>query len=179
MVNRFFIRISRNPEQLLAFMVITITYSTIIAILLMASTSCTPQRRLERILKKHPYLLTQKDTVVVTDTVRITIPGTQKDTFFQVKKLIDTVTIVQDRLNVKMWMVHDTVFVDAACDTIRTTVVRTVKVPQHKFVYRKARDGLTVTLLGIIFGLGIFMVFRGYLLGSRIRNRDEVIKEDH
>jgi len=172
MANRFFTRISRNPEQVLAFIVVGITYSTIITILILASLSCTPQRRIERILKKHPYLLTQKDTVVVSDTVRITIPGTQKDTFFQVQRLIDTVTIVQDQLKVKMWMVHDTVFVDAECDTITQTVVRTIKVPQDKFVYRRPRDGLTVALLGIIFGLGIFMITRGYILGSRIREKD-------
>jgi hypothetical protein len=52
--------------------------------------SCTPQKRFNRLITKHPYLLTI-DTVVIHDTIHIVVPEVDVDTVVEEKTLFDTV----------------------------------------------------------------------------------------
>jgi hypothetical protein len=45
----------------------------------------------------------------------------------------DTITLVKDKLRVKIVKVNDTITIDAICDS--DTIVRTIKVPYDKIVY--------------------------------------------
>jgi hypothetical protein len=63
------------------------------------------------------------------DTVRITIPEVKVDTVFHTDQLIDTVTIVKDNLKVKIYTVHDSVYVEGKCDTVYVEKILEKKVP--------------------------------------------------
>jgi len=101
----------------------------LLIVLLLAS--CTPQKRLARLVKKHPELI-RVDTVTVTDTFIVITPRTQIDTFYSIKQLIDTVVVSKDNLTVKTYLKNDTIYLDAKCDTIVIEKIREVKVPVQK-----------------------------------------------
>jgi hypothetical protein len=96
--------------------------------------ACTPQRRFDRLVKKHPYLLTSDTLIVkdtIRDTIRIVIPEVQIDTIVNIKELYDTVTIEKDRIKVKVYRVKDKVYISGKCDTIY------IEKPIERIVYRK------------------------------------------
>jgi hypothetical protein len=96
--------------------------------------ACTPQRRFDRLVKKHPYLLTNDTLVVrdtIRDTIRITIPEVQVDTIVSIKELYDTITIEKDRIKVQVYRVKDKVYIRGKCDTVY------IEKPIERIVYRK------------------------------------------
>jgi hypothetical protein len=98
--------------------------------------SCTPQRRLDRFQRRQPYLFNKaNDTILLTDTVKVMIPGTEVDTFLTIQDLHDTVLIQKDNLNVKAYIYHDTLFLSASTDTIYKTLIRNIKVPYTKYIH--------------------------------------------
>lgn len=91
--------------------------------------SCSPQKRLERILKNNPYILSS-ETITVRDTV--IIPGIVIDTTV-ITKQRDTVEIFKDRLYTRIIRNIDTliVFSESGSDTIyleKTVPIEKIKV---------------------------------------------------
>ena len=96
--------------------------------------SCTPQRRFTKLIEKHPYLLTT-DTLVIHDTVKVTVPKIIHDTivnehfFHEITR--DTLILQKERLTVKIF--HDTikknVFIQGECDTITVEKIVERKIP--------------------------------------------------
>lgn len=128
--------------------------------------SCTPQRRLNRLIKKHPELL-YKDTLIVKDTVSIVIPSIKLDTFVKVEQLKDTIFFQKDFVKVKVFERNDTVFISAQTDTIYKNVYRTMKIPVERVIYRKPRDGLTIfDLIGFVLA-----VILGFALNKFSRDK--------
>jgi hypothetical protein len=105
-----------------------------ILILIVILISCTPQRRFTRLIDKHPYLLTT-DSIVIHDTVNITIPEIVHDTvisehfFHEITR--DTLVLQKDRLTVKIF--HDTiknnVYIKGKCDTVTIEKIIERKIP--------------------------------------------------
>ncbi len=103
-------------------------------ILLLIIISCTPQRRFTRLINKHPYLLTT-DTLIIHDTVKVTVPKIIHDTiinehfFHEITR--DTLVLQKERLTVKIF--HDTikknVFIQGECDTITVEKIVERKIP--------------------------------------------------
>ena len=96
--------------------------------------SCSPQSRFNRLIKKHPELLTT-DTMVIHDTIRDTIiveiPEVRTDTVLHVDSIYDTVYLEKDRLKIKIVRRLDSIYVDGKCDTIY------IERPYEKIVERK------------------------------------------
>jgi len=97
--------------------------------LLLLLTSCSAQWHLKKAVLKDPTIL-EKDTLVVTDTV-VSPPVAITDTV--TLKQHDTITLVKDRLKVKIVKVNDTITIDAICDS--DTIISVVEVPYEKIVY--------------------------------------------
>ena len=97
--------------------------------LLLLLTSCSAQWHLKKAVRKDPTIL-EKDTLVVTDTV-VSPPVAITDTV--TLKQHDTITLVKDRLKVKIVKVNDTITIDAICDS--DTIISVVEVPYEKIVY--------------------------------------------
>jgi len=92
--------------------------------------SCSPQKRLHRLVKKHPEL-TQLDTIKIKDTV--IVPGINIDTVFHSSLLYDTVTITKENLQIKLIEINDTIYLNA--DVKADTVIIERKIPVEKIIY--------------------------------------------
>ena len=92
--------------------------------------SCTPQKRLHRLLTKHPEL-TQVDTLIIQDT--IITPGVNVDTVFHSSVLKDTITITRNNLQIKFIEIDDTIYLDAEVES--DTVILTKEIFVDTIVY--------------------------------------------
>lgn len=96
--------------------------------------SCSPQTRFNRLIKKHPELLTS-DTLIIHDTIRdtiiIEIPKVEVDTSLHIDSIYDTVYIEKERLKIKIVRKLDSIYVDGKCDTIY------IERPYEKIIERK------------------------------------------
>jgi hypothetical protein len=120
----------------------------------MSLTSCSAQWHLKKAVHKDPTIL-EKDTLVVTNTV-VSPPVAITDTV--IMRQHDTITLVKDRLRVKIVKVNDTITIDAICDS--DTIISIVEVPYDKIVYVE-KESLwdKVKNLAIYMGLA-FLVFK-------------------
>ena len=114
-------------------------------------TACSPQRRLARLVKKHPELLT-KDTLSFRDTV--VIPGVEMDTAVLLSALKDTVTLIRDSVITRVWLRNDSVFIETLVKP--DTVIRVLKVPYEKILiknptfWQQVKPFLALALLVLI-----------------------------
>ena len=100
-----------------------------ILLLITLIISCTPQRRLERLLRKHPEL-TSIDSITIHDTIRVTVPEVHLDTVVTLQQLYDTVYLEQEQLKVKVWMDrYHKVYIQGKCDTVYIDKIVTRKIP--------------------------------------------------
>ena len=119
--------------------------------LVLLLTSCSAQWHLKKAVQKDPLILV-KDTLVVTNTV-VSPPVAITDTV--TLKQHDTITLVKDRLRVKIVKVNDTITIDAICDS--DTIISIVEVPYDKIVYVEKKtfwDKFKDLILaaGVLFG---------------------------
>ena len=124
--------------------------SFFLLISLLFSSACSPQRRLNRLLENHPEL-TVSDTVRLRDTVAI--PEATADTFVDLKIMTDTVIIEKDRLSVKLFKQHDTLFVEGKCAA--DTIYRELRIPVEKIklVKVESKTGILTKILFLIAAL--------------------------
>jgi len=100
-----------------------------ILVLIALVISCTPQRRLERLLRKHPEL-TSIDSITIHDTIRVIVPEVHLDTVVTLQQLYDTVYLEQEQLKVKVWMDrYNKVYIQGKCDTVYIDKIVTRKIP--------------------------------------------------
>ena len=140
-----------NPKFDIRHSTFDIRYSffPIILILLVSSfTACSPQRRLQRLVARHPELRLA-DTVLVTDT--LFTAAITADTAFPLTRLTDTVVISRDKLEIKLVQIRDTIHVTGACKA--DTIVRELRVPVERIKLVKAEAGWLSKLPWIILGL--------------------------
>ena len=111
-----------------------------VIILIVANVSCSPIKRHARLVKKYPFVH-KTDTVVLTDTINISVPIAQKDTVMLLDSFIislkDTITIRKDNLIVKLTEVHDSIYIDAKCDTIYIDKIIERKIPVKYYETKK------------------------------------------
>ena len=130
---------------------------------------CSPIKRHARLVKKFPHVHTQ-DTIKMVDTIRIEVPKISVDTLFQIDsflvKLRDTITVERERLKIKMYAVHDSVFIEGTCDTIFVEKIIERKIPIRYYEAKKENDikkwgGLfLIFLLIIIILLIIYRIIK-------------------
>jgi len=120
-----------------------------IILLLSVISSCSPQRRLERLVAHHPELKIA-DTLILRDT--IIRPAIIADSSFPLSKMPDTVVISRDRLEIKLVKLHDTIHVTGQCKA--DTVVRELRVPVERIKLVKEGGGwgckLLLGLIGVV-----------------------------
>ena len=72
--------------------------------------SCSPQKRLHRLVTNHPEL-SRVDTIKIQDSV--IVPGVKVDTVFHASVLKDTITITKEKLQIRLIEINDTIYLDA------------------------------------------------------------------
>lgn len=135
--------------------------------LLLLIYSCSPQTRFDRLINKHPYLLTT-DTVTIHDTVTVMVPETSVDTIVEFKELHDTIFLEKDQLEVKVYVDREKkVYIEGKCDTVVLSKIIERKIPvkyyERKPFYVKVLNyaiGILLTLLLVYF---TYRVIRKYL----------------
>ena len=130
-------------------------------------TSCSPVKRFNRLIERHPELITS-DTVTLVDTIRVVIPEVKVDTVVSVKSLLDTVYLEQEQLKVKVWMKGDQVFIQGKCDTVYVDKIIERKVPvkyyQKVTTFSDVMKYLYKTIWILFFMLLIIYIIYRFLL---------------
>jgi len=141
----------------------TIRPINLLLLLIFILTSCSPQKRLSRLVNHHPELKIT-DTLHIRDT--IPIPMVQADTLLHIDSLFDTVTLKKDRLSVSILRLHDTLYLQGKCEADTIFIDR--KIPVERIITVKPdRVGqlisripwLVVGLISIIL-LILFLIIR-------------------
>lgn len=120
--------------------------------------SCSPQRRLGRLIDHHPELL-MGDTIPFQDTI-IRLP-VKVDTAFTLTSLIDTVKIVRDRLEVSLIRISDTIRLKAACKA--DTIIRTLSIPVERIkLIKETKPGPSIIwiFLSLLIALVIITLIK-------------------
>ena len=138
---------------------------TAIALLILFLSSCSPQKRLQRLLKKNPQLI-ELDTIRVIDTVII-----QRYDTTLINTIIrqDSVTLINtERIKIKYY--YDTItekiehFISLPSDTITQEVI----IPYEKIVYKELswweQYGTIVIIISLIVGVLIVLKKLGKIL---------------
>ncbi len=129
--------------------------------------SCSPQTRFNKLIDKHPYLLTT-DTVVIHDTVTVVAPKTSIDTIVEFIELHDTVFLEKDQLKVKVYIDREKkVYIKGKCDTVVLSKIVERKIPvkyyEKKPFYIKVLNYAVVILLTLLLVYFTYKVIRKYL----------------
>jgi hypothetical protein len=122
-------------------------------------TSCTPQKKLQRLLDKHPEL-TKKDTIKISDT--IITSKISHDTLLNWATLYDTTYIEKERLRIKLIRVNDSIYIKGEC--LGDTIYYEKIVPVDKIIYKKSEKSLNLWLIfvGVLLVIAIIRwLFRG------------------
>ncbi len=120
----------------------------LITILLLFIFGCSPQRKLNRLIKKHPELL-QADTIEFSDTIirRGIVVREQTPIKF------DTFLIEKENLRLVLRNVHDTIYVEA--EVKEDTAVVEHKIPYNSVVVKE----LTFwEEYGTLIWIGVFLL---------------------
>jgi len=83
--------------------------------------SCTPQKRLCRLVALHPEL-TIADTIKINDTVITT--KTRIDTAFHHSTIKDTITIEKEKLKLQIVEILDTIYIEVEHDADTIVIER-------------------------------------------------------
>jgi len=129
--------------------------SLLITVVLCLS-SCSPEARLGRLLKKHPELR-QSDTIVLRDTM--ISPASEADTQLVWNLIHDTVRVEKDRLVLSLRKVHDTLYLRGKCKS--DTVVIRRKIPVTRYVVSKTRKPWALwAAVGVLSAMVFLMIIR-------------------
>jgi hypothetical protein len=119
-------------------------------LLLTSLSGCSPQRRLERLVARHPELRVA-DTLLIRDTIKLAPVAV--DTALPLINLTDTVVIARDRLEIKLFRVHDTIHVLGKCKA--DTIVRELRIPMERIKLVKADGGVLSKLVWVLVAVGV------------------------
>ena len=108
----------------------TMKNTILIIITILIFASCSPQKRLHRLVTKHPEL-SRIDTIKIQDT--ILVPGVKTDTVFRSSLLHDTVTISKEKLKIRLIEINDTIYLDAVVEP--DTVIITKEILVDRIVH--------------------------------------------
>lgn len=130
-----------------------------IGVVLFFLQSCSPIKRHAKLVEKYPFVHTQ-DSVIIRDTIRVTVPKISIDTVVKISSLRDTLIIQKDRLKIKMWTIHDSIFVSGQCDTVFIEKIVTRKIPIRYYQSKVERSWLKyLIVLGIVL-FTLYAIFR-------------------
>lgn len=130
-----------------------------VLLILLVLTSCNPQKKLQRLVKKHPELI-QKDTLTVKDTLTMITHRVETDTVTSLKEIThDTLIITKENLTVKTIYNYqtDSIYISGKCDSDTIQVPYEVKVPVEKVVIQKQNNlKQIIIILGLLTLIVIF-----------------------
>ncbi|HNQ67843.1 MAG TPA: hypothetical protein PKN32_05660 [Bacteroidales bacterium] len=144
-----------------------ITYLLIIVSASILLFSCSPQKRLNRLVALHPELSTT-DTIHIRDTT--IIPETRIDTAFNDSMMDDTVIFTKEKLTVKLHRMRDSVYMEAEYGG--DTVVIEKEIPVDRIILKENPESSIDKLWAenkyyILFSVFCLAVMLGFVVGVR------------
>ena len=127
-------------------------------------TSCSPQKRLQRLVKNNPELI-RVDTIHFRDTINVITNEVYKDTLTTLKSISkDTLIITKENLRIKTFYNYhtDSIFISGECQSDTVFVPYEVAIPFKSVVVEQVGFNWNklITVL-IIIGLiiAVFKIF--------------------
>lgn len=125
--------------------------------------SCSPYKRVARLIKNHPYVL-RDCTIVVTDSIPFYYPKLELEKMTLLENLRrDTFVIHNDRLTVKTFIHRDSIWIQGECAEIDTTLYNTITVTKYILPKTTIWDNLKKYLWLIITGAIVLIGLRIWL----------------
>ena len=134
----------------------------VLAFFIVATLSCTPQKRLQRLIEKHPELV-QADTIFIIDT--LISPAIQADTAIIFTGTRDTLIVEREKLRVEVIRHTDTLYLNGrvAPDTIvnsREVVHEKLKIISHCALEVWLKKWGRWLFFGLGIGLSLWLLSR-------------------
>jgi len=129
------------------------------ATLLVYCQGCTPEKKMQRIIKKHPELV-KTDTLTVVDTVSVTTNRVHTDTITTLEHFLsDTIVIQKENLTVRTFVHKDSVFIEGECDTIRVETIREIAIPVERIEVKEVQSKWVWPLVFICVFLAFILIY--------------------
>lgn len=122
--------------------------------------ACSPQKRLNRIIKNNPGLLQVNDTIVYRDTLTTFVPGIKTDTVVHISSMHDTVFLSKDFIHVKTYIKGDSIYIEAATDPITKTIYIEKRIPVTRYVAETKKINLDWLIILILFGTVVYLFLK-------------------
>lgn len=120
-------------------------------------TSCDPIKRHQRLVEKFPQVHTT-DTIILRDTIREIVPKVRVDSVFHFTQFRDTIRIEKERLRITMYPVHDSIYIEGECDTIKIEKVVERRIPVK--YYEVESSWMKWVILAAIAIFTIYAIYR-------------------
>lgn len=136
----------------------------IILICISLLISCSPQKRLQRLVNNNPQLI-KVDTIHFRDTINVITNQVYKDTLTTLKSISkDTLIITKENLRIKTFYNYhtDSIFISGECQSDTVYIPYEVAIPFNKVVVDEAGFNWNKLItLSIIIGLiiAVFKIF--------------------
>lgn len=135
----------------------------IIALLL---TGCSAPKRMNRLIKHHPELLSKTDTIKFTDTITFKTERVFRDSIYLISDARnDTVIIKEKNLTIRTFIKGDTVYSYGECDTDTVTIIKEFSIPHKVVEYKESKS---IPWKFIVTFILVFIVVR--FISEYIRN---------
>lgn len=144
----------------------------LVAFILFLTFSCSDAKLIQRIHKRSPHLFENIiDTVIVNDTIEVSIPEDKAETLVPYDRLRDTFYIDTGRLHIKIVRVptddnplNDKLFIQGIADSVKKSIPITLKVPVKKYVVPKPKKRIDwfnwqSILNSVLLVFNIFYIF--------------------
>jgi hypothetical protein len=121
----------------------------LLPIILILLISCSPQKRLNRLVKNHPHLI-ENDTIIVHDTIIIPSITHDTTTIFVPNKTVEVINNERVRLHYIYDTITNTITHDVECKEV--VINREIAVPVEKY---KLTNDLSWIKWLVILGLAL------------------------
>ena len=126
-------------------------------ILAIALLSCSPAKRLQKLVKKHPHLI-QNDTVKVIDTILIPTIQIDTTTIFIPHKTVEVINNEKVRLQYRYDTITREIYHEVECKG--DTLVREILVPVEKYNITNDYSFVKWIVVLLIFGMGLVVFLK-------------------
>jgi hypothetical protein len=146
-----------HPKTKISKAILIILFSLLIASFFCA---CSPQKRLNRLVKNHPELL-RVEVLTINDT--FLTQQTNIDTVFSLLSATkDTFIVTKNNITTKLFIHRDSIFISTISKP--DTFVKVIKVPYERVLAEKKEDkfdklGTFLVLIILLICVGVIRIF--------------------
>ena len=155
---------------------LTMKNKILLFLFLFVSCSCTPQRRLERFQKLHPYLFTKiNDTITYRDIIRVDVPELQLSNKIEIPKKDTTISFYKENIEAIFSFTNDSVDFKITSHRKSIDVPIEIDVPVPRWTIDKARKTTMENIKN--FAVSFFILFILLTVYKTVKNISDKSKK--